>query len=54
MFNMLLNLAFGKLFSIKKTDLTGVFIIKPSHPDGLKKTQIWVEKTSNGSPAGLV
>jgi len=29
-----------------------IFIIKPSHPDGLKN-QIWVEKPRNGSPAVL-
>jgi len=38
------------LYLKKKTDLIGFFKIKPRHPDGLKKTQIWVEKSSNGSP----
>jgi len=36
-------------FYLKKKDLIGFFKIEPRHPDGLKK-QIWVEKTSNGSP----
>jgi len=26
-------------------------VIKPRHPDGLKKTQIWLEKISNGNAA---
>ena len=35
----------------KNPDLIGFFKIKPRHPDGLKITQIWVDKNSNGSPA---
>jgi len=34
----------------KNLDLIGFFKIKLRHPDGLKKTQIWVKKNSNGSP----
>jgi len=32
-----------------KTDFTACFIIKPRHPDRLKKKQIWVKKNSSGS-----
>ena len=41
---MLLNLPIAKIFSLKKTDLMGFFIIKLSHPDGLKKTDLGEKK----------
>jgi len=31
--------------------LIGFLKIKPRHPDGLKKTHIWVEKTAMGALA---
>ena len=40
----------AKIVSSKKPRFEGFFIIKPSHPHGLKKKQIWVEKPRNGSP----
>jgi len=40
-------------FILKKTDLTGFFIIKPSHPDGLKKTISGRKKTAVGALVAL-
>ena len=52
MFLMLLDLLqlLAKLYLQKNSDLTEFVKIKPRHPDGVEKKQIWVEKPSSGSP----
>jgi len=49
---MLLDLLqlLAKLYLQKNSDLTEFVKIKPRHPDGVEKKQIWVEKPSSGSP----
>jgi len=37
-----------QILSSKETDLTGFYIIKPNHPDGLKKRSRW-RKTALGA-----
>jgi len=43
-----------QIFILKKPRFDKIFQIKPRHPDGLKKTQIWVEKHSNVWPGADV
>jgi len=41
---LFLNLPTAKILSLKKPRFDGIFIIKHSHPDGLKKTDLGGKK----------
>jgi len=49
MFIMLLNLPIAKILSSKIPRFDGIFIIRPSHPDGLKKADLGEKKTTMGA-----
>ena len=53
-FTITITIGRCQIFILKKPRFDKIFQIKPRHPDGLKKTQIWVEKHSNVWPGADV
>ena len=49
-FTIIITIGCCQIFILKNPDLIGFFKIEPRHPDGLKKSKIWVEKKQQWEP----
>jgi len=44
----------SQIHILKKTDLTGFFIIKPRQSDAIEKKQVWMKKALMGALIGWI